>query len=81
MTLCTLLLVFPDDRTAQISVGFNSATAQYVEISGSGGMLRIEIAWNNENRSVDLEHRTPDGTEFINFELDPSIHESACPLV
>ena len=31
-------------------------------------MLRIEIAWNNENQSVDLEHRTPDGTEFINFE-------------
>ena len=63
-----ILLVFPDDRTAQISVGFNSETAQYVEICGSGGMLRIEIAWNNENRSVDLEHRTPDGTELINFE-------------
>ena len=56
-----ILLVFPDDRTAQISVGFNTASAQYVEICGSGGMLRIEIAWNNENRSVDLEHRTSDG--------------------
>ena len=63
-----ILLVFPDDRTAQISVGFNTASAQYVEICGSGGMLRIEIAWNNENRSVDLEHRTSDGTELINFE-------------
>lgn len=63
-----LLLVFPDERTAQISVGFNSWRAQYTEICGTKGMLRIEKAWNNENQPVTLEHWTNDGTTPIEFD-------------
>ncbi len=50
-----LLLVFPGDKTAQISVGFNSWDSQYAEISGSQGLLRIDKAWNNENQPTTLE--------------------------
>ena len=46
-----LLLVFPGDRTAQISVGYNSANTQYAEICGTMGMLRLDTIWNNENRA------------------------------
>ena len=63
-----LLLVFPDDRTAQISVGFNSWGSQYAEICGTKGMLRMDKIWNNENQPVTLEQRTQHGTEFIQFE-------------
>lgn len=51
-----LLLVFPGDKTAQISVGFNSWNSQYAEISGTKGMVRLDKAWNNENQPTALEH-------------------------
>jgi predicted dehydrogenase len=63
-----ILLVFSDDRTAQISVGFNAAGGQYAEICGRRGMLRLDTIWNNENRPVTIEQSTPDGTEVIEFE-------------
>lgn len=66
-----LLLVFPDNKTAQISVGFNSWNSQYAEIGGSKGMIRLDKAWNNENQPTALEHwshpdhpREPQISEF-----------------
>lgn len=50
-----LLLVFPGERTAQISVGFNSWNSQYAEIAGTKGMLRLDKVWNNENQPTVLE--------------------------
>jgi predicted dehydrogenase len=50
-----LLLVFPGERTAQISVGFNSWNSQYAEIAGTKGMLRLDKVWNNENQSTTIE--------------------------
>ena len=64
----SIALVFSQGRTAQISVGFNSFSSQYAEISGSGGMLRLDTVWNNENRGVSIEHRSGDGVEVIEFE-------------
>ncbi len=62
-----ILLTFPGERTAQISIGFNSATAQYAEICGTKGMLRLDRIWNNENRPVSIEKQTVDGSESIEF--------------
>ena len=62
-----LLLVFADRRTAQISVGFNAAGGQYAEICGTGGMLRIDRIWNNENHPVAIELQTKDGQQTIEF--------------
>jgi len=64
----SIALVFTQGRTAQISVGFNSFSSQYAEISGSAGMLRLDTVWNNENRVVSIEHRSGDGVEVIEFE-------------
>lgn len=50
-----LLLVFPGERTAQISVGFNSWNSQYAEIAGTKGMLRLDKVWNNETQPTTLE--------------------------
>ena len=63
-----ILLTFPGERTAQISIGFNSASAQYAEICGTKGMLRLDRIWNNENRPVSIEKQTVDGSEIIEFE-------------
>ena len=63
-----ILLTFPGERTAQISVGFNSSNAQYAEICGTEGMLRLDRIWNNEDRPVSIEKHTVDGLEAIEFE-------------
>ena len=62
------LLVFPDNRIAQISTGFNVAGGQYAEISGTAGMLRLDKVWNNGNQPVTIESHTKDGYEVIHFE-------------
>ena len=62
-----ILLIFPGERTAQISVGFNTSTAQYAEICGTKGMLRLDRIWNNESRPVSIEIQTVDGSDFIEF--------------
>jgi xylose dehydrogenase (NAD/NADP) len=72
-----ILLVFPDEKTAQISVGFNCAGGQYAEISGRGGMLRLDSVWNNENRPVNIVHTSPKGVETIDF---PSTFQFALQL-
>jgi len=63
----SIVLVFAGGRTAQISVGFNAFSSQYAEISGHRGMLRLDQVWNNENRAVAIEHRTPSGVEVVEF--------------
>ena len=63
----SITLVFSGGRTAQIAVGFNAFSSQYAEISGHRGMLRLDQAWNNENRAVTIEHRTPSGMEVVEF--------------
>lgn len=57
-----------DERTAQISVGFNSWGSQYAEINGTAGGLRLDKVWNNEGQSVKLELRTPQQSEDFDFE-------------
>ena len=63
-----LLLVFPGDRVAQISVGFNTWPLEYIEISGSEGMLRIDKPWNNNDLPTTIEVQSQRGTEWIEFE-------------
>ena len=63
-----LLLVFPGDRVAQISVGFNAWPLQYVEITGSKGMLRIDRPWDNNDLPTTIEVQSRRGTEWIEFE-------------
>ena len=63
----SIVLVFSRGRTAQIAVGFNAFSSQYAEISGHRGMLRLDHAWNNENRAVAIEHHTPSGVEVVEF--------------
>ena len=63
----SIVLVFSRGRTAQIAVGFNAFSSQYAEISGHRGMLRLDQAWNNENRAVAIEHHTPSGVEVVEF--------------
>ena len=63
-----LLLVFPDGKTAQISLGWSSWGSQYAEICGNSGMLRLDKVWNNENQPVTIEHWTQQGMEVIECE-------------
>ena len=63
----SILLEFSRGRAAQISVGFNSYSSQYAEISGHKGTLRLDRVWNNENTGVAIEQRTVDGVEVIEF--------------
>ncbi|MCY3787475.1 MAG: Gfo/Idh/MocA family oxidoreductase [Gemmatimonadetes bacterium] len=50
----SIVLVFSEGRTAQISVGFNTFSSQYAEISGHRAMLRLDQVWNNENHAVTI---------------------------
>ena len=63
----TVTLLFPGERTAQLTVGFSQWPSQEVEISGTQGLLRAGLAWNNERRAVTLEHHTADGVETTEF--------------
>lgn len=64
-----LLLVFPGEKTAQISTGFNCAGGQYAEMAGWGGMLRIDAAWNNGGSPVNIVLQNRDGHKVI--DIDP----------
>ena len=63
----TVTLLFPGERTAQFTVGFTQWPSQEVEVSGTAGLLRAGLAWNNERRAVTLEHHTADGVETTEF--------------
>ena len=64
----SMVLVFSGGRSAQISVGFNSFSSQYAEISGHEGILRLDKVWNNENQPVAIEYQSQEGVEVIEFE-------------
>ena len=61
------LLDFPDHVTAQLTFSFKMAESQYVEISGTDGVIYAESAWNNENVATTLEVRGRDGNEMHEF--------------
>jgi predicted dehydrogenase len=63
-----VLLVFPDCRTAQFTVGFNAWPSQYVEISGSAGSLRMAKPWNNSDEATILDYQNPVAATSIDFE-------------
>lgn len=63
-----IMLEFAGDHAAQISVGYTSWDSQYTEICGTGGMIRMDRAWSNEDKPVVLQLQTKEGTENINFE-------------
>ncbi len=63
-----LLLVFPNEKTAQISTGFNCAGGQYAEMTGLGGMLRIDAAWNNSGSQVKIALQNREGHQVIDIE-------------
>ena len=68
----SVLLVFPDNRTAQFTVGFNAWKSQGVDISGSTGSLHLDKPWNNSDEATNLEYRTAGSTTSIRFE--PLLH-------
>lgn len=62
------VLDFPNNRTAQLTFSFKQFSSQYVEIVGADGEIRLDLAWNNENRPTSLTVRTREGTETHDFE-------------
>jgi len=64
----TIVMDFGGGRSAQISVAFNTWPSQYAEMVGDKGMLRLEKAWNNEDKPVAIEKETSDGKETLEFE-------------
>lgn len=64
----SIMLEFSGGRAAQISVGFNAFNSQYAEISGPLGLLELQSVWNNENRSVKLQHHSNYGLKTYRFE-------------
>lgn len=63
----SIVLTFPGERTAVISVAHNAWHAHEVEIGGTHGQLRLENPWNNEDRAVTLVQRTAEGTTSTGF--------------
>ncbi|MDE0299899.1 MAG: Gfo/Idh/MocA family oxidoreductase [Candidatus Poribacteria bacterium] len=63
-----IILEFANDRAAQISVGYTSWDSQYTEICGTAGMIRMDRAWSNEDKSVILQLQTKDESDNIDFE-------------
>ena len=63
-----IILEFPGDHAAQISVGYTSWDSQYTEICGTSGMIRMDRAWSNEDKPVTLQLQTSQGVENIEFE-------------
>ena len=64
----SIVLTFPGQRTAVISVAHNTWHAHDLEIGGTHGQLRLENPWNNEDRSVTLVQTTAEGTTSTAFE-------------
>jgi predicted dehydrogenase len=64
----SIVLTFPGERTAVISVAHNTWRAHDVEIGGTHGQLRLENPWNNEDQAVTLVQVTAEGTQSTVFE-------------
>jgi predicted dehydrogenase len=56
-----IVLVFQGNVVAHISASYNYVSAQFVEVYGTRGMLRIDPAWNNEGEAVELRVSEADG--------------------
>ena len=63
-----ILLTFPCGGAAQISTGWTSWTAEYAEIGGQGGSMRLERPWNCGGQHTTLELRARDRSETLEFE-------------
>lgn len=80
----SIVLTFPGERTAVISVAHNTWRAHDVEIGGTHGQLRLENPWNNEDQSVTLvqmtaeEHSQPCLNRFTNSASNCDILLIAC---
>lgn len=68
----SVILVFPDNRTGQFTVGFNAWKSQGVDINGSTGSLHMDKPWNNSDEATNLEYRTAGSATSIRFE--PLLH-------
>lgn len=56
-------LEFPGEVSAQCVFSFRCHSSQEFEVYGTGGYMRMDMAWNNEDRPVALEIRKNDGEE------------------
>ena len=54
-------LEFPGEISAQCAFSFRYHGSQEFEIYGTGGYMRMDMAWNNEDHPVELEIRKNDG--------------------
>ena len=59
----TAQLEFPDEITAQCAFSFRYFGSQEFEVYGTGGYMRMDMAWNNEDHPVALQIRKNDGEE------------------
>ena len=56
-------LEFPGGISAQCAFSFRYYGSQEFEVYGTGGYMRMDMAWNNEDHPVALEIRKNDGEE------------------
>ena len=63
----TILLEFSGGGTAEIAVGFSYHGTQYVEVHGTGGRLRADKAWNNENQPTAIDAEFAAGSARFDF--------------
>ena len=54
-------LEFPGEISAQCAFSFRYYGSQEFEVYGTGGYMRMDMAWNNEDHPVALEIRKNDG--------------------
>lgn len=54
-------LEFPGEISAQCAFSFRYYSSQEFEVYGTGGYMRMDMAWNNEDQPVALEIRKNDG--------------------
>ena len=73
----TVLLEFPGGGTAEIAVGFTYYNTQYVEVHGTGGRLRADRAWNNENQPTAIDAVFAGGSARFDF---PPVYQFALQL-
>ncbi|MEM7126205.1 MAG: Gfo/Idh/MocA family oxidoreductase [Chloroflexota bacterium] len=62
-----VLLVFPENRIAQFTVGFHSWPSQVVEINGTDGSLHMDKPWNNSDEATALTYQSPEVTTVMDF--------------
>ena len=63
----SIILEFPDDVLATISVAHDTWHVHDVEVAGTAGSLRLENAWNNEDQEVTVVERAHSGETRTDF--------------